>query len=320
MITMMARGLVNFAADRWAPHLRADVRREWLAELAVLTAAGERWKSLRFAASLAAHPSHRPEAAPVPIRLWYAIRVLLIGPALCTLLQLVSFFGMTVLSRAIVIPMTPFADPFEVSDWAMTLQLPSLSVLSVLSAYLAARIGRRWSPDAPGFLLPVLIATVPAFLAAAAMYTATGNGGKAMRHLTVFEIYFLGFAAILYAVARLARAGRPKRAWWLGIAGAIVMLDIAVIPPILGIELPPEEGTLNPAYAPMWLIALLTDTGFGPTRAEVFAITDVLVGVPQMVIILSGWALGMVVGVQNRASSSSSALATASESPPSTLM
>jgi hypothetical protein len=92
------------------------------------------------------------------------------------------------------------------------------------------------------------------------------------------------------------------------------------MPAILDIRMSPEEGAINPAYAPMWLIALLTDTGIGPTRSEVFTMTDVLVGVPNVLMILTGWALGMVMGLQNRARRSSSALATASESPPSTLM
>jgi hypothetical protein len=48
----------------------------------------------------------------------------------------------------------------------------------------------------------------------------------------------------------------------------------------------------------MWLPALLADWGFGlphPTPEEVFSITDVLVGVPQILMIVTGWALGTVL-------------------------
>lgn len=318
MISAIARGLVNFAADRWPPHLRDGVRREWLAELAVLTAAGERWTSLRFAASLAAHPGHRPDAARTPVlpRIWYAYRVLLIGPVLCGLLLLISFMA-TSLSTGLIAMQTL---PGDWAVWAMRAQLPSLTLWCLAAAYLAARIGQRWSPDLPGFLLPVLTATVPGFLAVALMYANSTNTTKVMRYLSVVGIYAIGSAAILYVVARLVRSARRRQAWWLGSAGAFVVLDIAVMPAIYSIRLPAEEGAINAAYAPTWLIALLTDTGIGPTAAEVFTMTDVLAGVPQVLIVLTGWALGMVMGVQNRASSSASALATASESPPSTLM
>lgn len=199
MITMLSRALVTFAADRWPPHLRHEVRREWLAELAVLKASNEHLKSLRFAASLAAHPGHRPDATAAPFlpRVWYAVRVLLIGPVLCELLLLLSYGGMSLIPGIAGLQLLPFgADLFEYYDWAMGAQLPMLTVLSLLSAYLAARIGQRWSPDAPGFLLPVLIATVPGFLGAAAILTAGGMDQK-LRHLTVFEVYFLGFGAVL---------------------------------------------------------------------------------------------------------------------------
>jgi hypothetical protein len=318
MIGALSRALVRFAADRWPARQRDEVRREWLAELAVLDEQHRPGKMLRYAVSLAFHPAPRPTAAAVPIlpRLWYAVRVLLVGPLICQVLLVVSLFAMSM----IIVPIGMRILPDSFPTWAENAQLSVLSLLCLGSAYLASRLGSRWAPHAPGFLLPVLIATVPGFFAAATLLSVGGADRSQQRHIGVIEIYFLGFGAVLYAAARLARAGRRKQAWWLGIAGAFVMLDIAVMPAVLTMQLTPEEGVLDPAYAPMWLPALLTDTGFGlphPGPAEVFVMTDVLVGVPQILIIVTGWALGMVL--QNRASSSSSALATASESPPSTL-
>lgn len=316
MIGILSRALVAFAADRWPAHLREEVRQEWLAELAVLEERHHRGTMLRYAASLAFHPAPRPAATATPVlaRLWYAVRVLLLGPVICWPLLATSFFVMSLATGLAGVRILP--DPF--TGWLMNAQLAVLTLLCLGSAYLAGRIGRRWAPDAPGFLLPVLIATVPGFLASAVFFSADSDW---QRRVGVFEIYFLGLGAVLYAAARLARAGRRKQAWRLGIAGAFVMLDIAVMPAVLSIRLSPEEGAIDPAYAPIWLPTLLTDTGFGlphPSPTEIFAITDVLVGVPHYLIILTGWALGMVL--QNRASSSSSALATAPESPPSTLM
>jgi hypothetical protein len=317
MIGILSRALVTFAADRWPAHLREEVRREWLAELAVLQEQHRPGKMLRYATSLAVHPAPRPAATATPIlpRLWYAFRVLLLGPVICQLLLVISFLGIAIAGQ-----MGMQFLPAPLGNWAMDGQVFLLTLLSIGSAYLASRLGSRWAPDAPGFLFPVLIATVPGCLYAATILGVIGADVSQQRHIGVIEIYFLGFGAVLYAAARMARAGRRKQAWWLGTAGAFVILDIAVMPAVLTIQLTPEEGVLDPAYAPMWLPTLLTDTGFGlphPSPAEVFTMSDVLLGVPQILIIVTGWALGMVF--QNRASSSSSALATASESPPSTL-
>lgn len=313
MITQrLSRALIAFAADRWPEHLRTEVHREWLAELAVLTEQRRHGTMLRFALSLATHPAPRPAASAALIltRFWSGVRLLLVGPVLCQLLLLMSMFVMST-TLGIVTALLPAADSL-----AMNAQLPMMSLMCLASAYLASRTGQRWSPGAPGFLLPVLIATVPAFLMPAVLLNIVDAGGSKQPHISVFAIYFLGFGAVLYLAARLARGGRRKHAWWLGIAGAIVAGDIAIIPAGLAIELPPEEPAMAIGYAPMWLPALLTDWAFGlphPAPHEIFAITDVLVGVPQMLMIVTGWALGMVLG---RAQVEVAALRTAPEGLP----
>ena len=290
MTHRLAQALVDLAARRWPEHLRDEVRREWTAEVAVLAADQREWKMLRYAASLATHPAPRP-ATPLLPRVWNAARVLVMGPAFCLGLVIASLFATTVIAEPIaaLLPST--------ADWVARSQLPVMSLLCLAFAVVAGRLGRRWALDLPGVLLPVLVATVPGFAAAAAMFAfGTANAG---RPIAVIVLYALGFTIVLYGAALLARFGRGRAAWWLAIGGAAVLADLAVMPAIFAIQLAaPEDSAITGAFAPMWLPALLADWGFGlphPTPAEVFTITDVLVGVPQILMIVTGWALGAVL-------------------------
>jgi hypothetical protein len=313
MITRrVSEALVRAAARRWPERLRADVRREWAAELAVLAEERRHWRMLRYAASLATHPAPRPAttSAPVLQRAWHAVRLLVVGPLLCAVLLVASLITMNLVVQG---PWLEIAAPV-LPDWAfpaaMRAQLPLLSLLCLGSAWLVARLGRRWAPVGLGIAPLVLSATVPGLVLVSAALSLDGpDDGR--RLMPVGATFFLGLIVLLYFVARRARrtsastetatAGRSAgtKAGRLGVIGAFVIADIAVIPAVLSIQLSPEEGAIAVAAAPMWLPALLTDWGFGlphPSPAEIFAITDVLVGVPQILMIMTGWALGLVLG------------------------
>lgn len=291
MITYrIARALVKMAARRWPERLREDVLREWSAELAILAREHQHGPMLRYAASLATHPSPRPAltGAQIASRAWSAARVLVVGPAICIGMTAGAFFGSSI--ATMLSALAP-----ALSDFAIKAQLPLLSLLCIGGALLAGLIGRRWALNT-GPALTVLVATGPGFLAAAMLLTVTGID-QAGRHLWVFEIYFAGFAAVLYAATRLVRSGRRRAGLRLAVIGALVVLDFAVMPSILAIQLEAPEN-IDGAYAVMWLPALLFDTGFGlphPDPMEVFTITDVLVGVPQILLVLTGWATGIML-------------------------
>jgi hypothetical protein len=308
----VSEALIALAARRWPERLRAEAHREWTGELAVLAEERRHRRMLRYAVSLAAHPAPRPAttSTPVLLRAWYAARLLVVGPLVCLVLLVASLVAMNMVVQGLWLDIAAPVLPDWAFQAAMKTQLPLLSLFCLGSAWLAARLGRRWVPAGLGIAPLLLSATVPGFILVSAVLFLDGPS-DGQRLMPVGATFFLGLVVLLYFVARRARrafastetatAGRSAgtKAGWLGVVGAFVIADIAVIPAVLSIQLSPEEGAIAVAAAPMWLPALLTDWGFGlphPSPAEIFAITDVLVGVPQILMIMTGWALGLVLG------------------------
>jgi hypothetical protein len=313
MITRrVSEALIALAARRWPERLRAEVHREWTGELAVLAEEHRHWRMLRYAASLAAHPAPRPAttSTPVLLRAWHAARLLIVGPLVCVILLVASLIAMNLVVQGLWLDIAAPVLPDWAFQAAMKAQLPLLSLLCLESAWLAARLGRRWAPVGLGTAPLLLSATVPGFVLVSVILSLE-EPAKGHRLMSVDVTFFLGLIVLLYFVARRARrrsastdtatAGRSAgtKAGWLGVVGAFVIADIAVIPAVLSIRMSPEEGAIAVAAAPMWLPAMLTDWGFGlphPSPAEIFVITDVLVGVPQILMIMTGWALGLMLG------------------------
>jgi hypothetical protein len=78
-------------------------------------------------------------------------------------------------------------------------------------------------------------------------------------------VWLAGLTVVLVAAAVLAQRGLIKTAWILGVVGAVVVADVAVL-----VQLMPSAGvggaqaeTLDPAYAPLWLLFALVDYDFG---------------------------------------------------------
>jgi hypothetical protein len=305
MITRrLAQALIQLAARRWPEHVRTDVRREWTAEVAVLADSHRRLAMLRYAVSLATHPTPRAATPALP-RIWYAVRVLLKGPALCVWLLFASQLLTTgvldtvanyVADRSVDRSETEQRKYFlSAHDVLVTHFHPLLlSVLCLVSAYLAARAGRRWAPEIPGVPQRMVIAVVPVFAAAAVAYMVGDSGIGASSSELVITLYTVGLSAVLSGAVRLRRSGRRRAAWLLGIAGAVVVADLAVMAAVFALRLPVEEGGI----APMWLPGLMSGWDFGlPHVIAVgpFDIPDQLAGVPPILVVVTGWALGAVL-------------------------
>jgi hypothetical protein len=59
--------------------------------------------------------------------------------------------------------------------------------------------------------------TVPGFAVGVLLNALLDNARKVAVHTPAYAVFFLGLAAVLALTARLARAGRTRRAWWTGL-------------------------------------------------------------------------------------------------------
>ncbi|TDC86165.1 hypothetical protein E1193_00420 [Micromonospora sp. KC606] len=249
---------------------------------------------LRYAASLAiARPARR--SVPVGTLLtgaWRVARLVLVAPLIAMALLVASFVAMN-----LIIGPLEYVLPFE-----MDLQLPLATLFTLGAAVLLARLGRRWTAaGAPTMLL--FAVTVPGFAFGVLAHAVFSSTDKVMRHAPAYAVFFLGLGAVLVAVARLARAGRGRAAWWTGILGAIFIADIAVMLPVLNANVSPEEAP-HLASAPVWLFTALTDSGFGlpsPTGMQIFIIGDIVELDPFLYLVFAALALGAVTAGSRQA-------------------
>ncbi|MEU4775194.1 hypothetical protein [Micromonospora sp. NPDC023644] len=294
----VAEVLLAVARRRWPRELRADLGREWAAELRVLAERGQRVRMLRFAASLAARRSGvAADRAPIARRLLRTALPLLLAPSVCVGVVLVSLVTMSAvaewLSRRFV--------------WAFDLQLPIATVLTLCGAVGLAALAQRLARGAPagGWRVPLGIVVPVALTVAAAGYAVLDDVDALARVAPGLTLWLAGLALVLRATTRLAGRGRVRLAWCVGVLGAIVVADLATIVAVLS-QVPTGTGTVvdgvpdgvDPTFAPLWLLACYTDSALGlpgPTEQEIFLITDAVLLEPLLYLAWAPYALAWAI-------------------------
>ncbi|WP_212841177.1 hypothetical protein [Catellatospora sp. IY07-71] len=306
----LARALLRAAAARQPLALRADLHREWLAELHVLAAEGRIKPLLGYALSLAAS---RPapgetltEGGPALRRaVGHAVLVLL-APALCHGLLVVSFLAMGVLRDRLL--------PAVLGDGALVyrLQLPLVTLFALCFAVLMGWAGRRLGARGPlrgRWPVAIVLLVVVAGTAMLADALTGFNLGGAM------AVWVPSLLLAVLVAGRKAGLGRPRRGWLLGAAIMVLAIEGAML--VHTLRHPSEAVTWHYEYALLWLPAVLADWSFGlpyPTAEELFWLGDVLPALPQLVLLLSAYAIGYAVGAARPAQEPSPGVSSASSS------
>lgn len=287
----ISAALLSLAAHRWPTGLRDELRREWTAELHVLSEGGRSWAMLRYALSLAvSRPVADRSTVPLGRRAWHAIRLVLLAPVLCIALYFAGLIAMTLIVR----PLEATGSAF-LGTVAYHAQVPLPTVFCLLSAALMYQVGARWSRGSG--IRPataVMVAVVPGPILTLLALLLLSGPHKVARHAPVYACYFALLTVVLITAARLRRADRPRRAWWTALLGALIAADLAVMLPFLDSPTARDEG-MSLATAPLWLFASLTDWGFGVIPGMgVFMISDLLELGGQLLLVFTGFALGAV--------------------------
>ncbi|MEU4478820.1 hypothetical protein AB0F68_12250 [Micromonospora sp. NPDC023966] len=299
----LAGSLLRAAARRWPAELRDDLVREWDAELHVLAGRGERWRMLRFAASLATSRAGTPvvDRAVLHRRLRHTAGVLLLAPPACVVVVVLAAAVLRVAFGALDVRL----------DWAAAVQLPIWSGLTAgmaaLLALLVTRAARRTVRTGPlatalGVVLPIGL-TVTVVLAALA-----GRGERGLPGTVPGLLLWLALLVpALWGAGLLARRGRTRLAWAVGLLGALVAADAAVVLAVVsaipatpvgpvGDGLPPD--TVDRISAPLWLLTCWTDSSLGlprPTAWERFLITDRVLVEPVFYLACTPYAVAYAV-------------------------
>jgi hypothetical protein len=290
----VAELLLELAARRWPADVRDDLRREWAAELHVLAQSSRRTKMLGFAASLAVSRAGTPvvDRSVLHRRARRTAAALLLSPIACALIVLASAVLMNV-----------------VLEWAglpPQVQLPLWSLLTTGSAVLLAVHAARWARHtALGGPLRIALGVVLPIGAVMALAGYTLAPDTMPGTVPGLLFWLAGVTLVLWAAATLVARGRARAAWWLGILGALVVADLAVI--LLVVDNIPGSGPLiegtagdsvDRISAPLWLFSCLTDWNFGlprPTRWEIFLITDEVLVEPMFYLACSPYALAYTI-------------------------
>ncbi|MBY8873914.1 hypothetical protein K7640_18965 [Micromonospora sp. PLK6-60] len=304
MTRRLAGLLLRAAVRRWPAELRAELAREWAAELHVLARAGRRWPMLRFAASLAAGRPATPlvDRAVLHRRLWRTAGVLLLAPPACVAVVALTGLAMAMGYDQLAVRVA----------WATDAQLPiwtgltaCLAVVLALAVTRAARHTVRVGalPTALGVLLPIG-ATATVLLA---LFASRGEGG-ALDMVSGTLLWLALLTPALWAAGWLARRGRTRLAWLVGLLGALVAADAAVVLAVVSAipavpvgpvtELPADA--VDRVSAPLWLLNCLTDSSLGlprPTDWELFLITDRVLVEPMFYLACTPYAVAYAVAV-----------------------
>ncbi|OKI77765.1 hypothetical protein A6A27_17175 [Micromonospora sp. CB01531] len=302
MSRRLAEFLLRSAVRRWPAELHDELSREWRAELHVLAERGQRWRMLRFAASLAAS---RP-GTPVVDRTRFDSRArrtaatLLLAPPACLAILMIAVVGSAALVGSL----------FGVVDANLS-QVPVLSALTAgLAVLLARRVGRTAARAAlRGPLRRALGVMLPLGLTVVAVeYAVNSTTDDLVRAGPGLVVWLAGLALVLWGAGALAGRGRLRAAWWLGVLGALAVADAAVvlsvvnhIPGGLG---PVVDGVtqydgVDRVSAPLWLFTCWTDWSFGlprPTQWEIFQIGDLVELQPFFYLACTPYALAYVIG------------------------
>ncbi|MFF0154298.1 hypothetical protein [Micromonospora sp. NPDC005203] len=298
MVTRRAAELLlALAARRWPADVRDDLRREWVAELQVLAESGRWTTMLGFAASLAVSRAGAPlvDRSLLRGRAGRSAAALLLSPLACVAIVL---GGGTVMYRAQIWLTGP--------DWLERAQKPlwaALTVgLAVLLAVFAARWARHTALDGPlrialGVVLPV---------GATVILLMHAIGPEDLAAVPGLLLWLAGLTLALWAAASLAARGRLRAAWWVGVLGALVAADLAVILVVLD-TYPTAIGAgptiharehIDPISAPLWLFACWTDWNFGlprPIDWEIFLITNRVLVEPMLYLACTPYALAYTI-------------------------
>lgn len=302
-MTRLAGFLLRTAVRRWPAELRDDLSREWAAELHVLAGRGEPWRMLRFAASLAVSRAGAPVVDRVRFdaRTRRAAATLLLAPPACLVIILAAGLVMGVVVNRVVV-----AEP-----WASDIQAPLLTVFSAGLAVLLARVvgagaarNARTGParTALGVVLPVGLTAV------AAEYALNETADDLLRVAPGLLVWLTGLALVLHGAGVLAGRGRTRAAWLVGVLGALVVADLAVVLTVVNhipggpetiVDGVAQGDTIDRSSAPLWLLTSLTDWSFGlprPTPAEIFLVGDLMELQPFLYLTCTPYALAYAIG------------------------
>ncbi|NES29355.1 hypothetical protein GCE86_17555 [Micromonospora terminaliae] len=303
MTRRLAGLLLRTAARRWPAELRAELVREWDAELHVLAEGGERRRMLRFAASLAVGRAGAPvvDRTVLHRRLRRTARVLLLTPPACV----------AVVVLAVVVMRLAFGALELRVEWATAAQLPLWSGLTAGAgaglALLVTRAARRTVRTGP--LATALGVVLPIGLTVAVVLTAlAGRDDRGVPGTVPGLLLWLALLVpALWGAGILARRGRTRLAWAVGLLGALVAADaavvLAVVSAIPGAPVGPVADGSPPdavdrVSAPLWLLTCWTDSSLGlprPTAWERFLITDRVLVEPVFYLACTPYAVAYAV-------------------------
>ncbi|MFG1892535.1 hypothetical protein ACGFIP_00750 [Micromonospora zamorensis] len=296
MVTRRAAELLlEMAARRWPADVRDDLRREWAAELHVLAESGHRTKMLGFAVSLAVSRAGAPivDRTVLRGRIGRTVAALLLSPIACVGIVLVSAYALMPIERMVA------------PSWSERAQRPLWTALTLGLALLLAVFAARWAQhtalDGPlrialGVVLPVAVAAVP--------FAYVIYPDRPAAAVPGLLLWLLGLTLALWAAASLAARGRLRAAWWVGIVGALVAADLAVILAVVdtvpgGFSGPPlSPDSINGISAPLWLFVSWTEWNFGlprPVQWEIILISERLLVEPMLYLACTPYALAYAI-------------------------
>ncbi|MEO3769491.1 hypothetical protein [Micromonospora sp. B9E7] len=304
----VAELLLEMAARRWPVDVRDDLRREWAAELHVLAETGRWTKMLGFAASLAVSRAGAPvvDRSLLHRRARRTAAALLLSPLACAVIVLASAVLMNVVLESAGLP--------------PQVQLPLWSLLTAGLAALLAVYAARWARhSALGGPLRIALGVMLPICAVMALAGYTLDPDNMAGTVPGLLLWLAGLTLVLWAAADLVARGRVRGAWWLGILGALVVADLAVI--LLVVDNIPGSGpviegtagdSVDRISAPLWLFSCWTDWNFGlprPTRWEIFLITDEVLVEPMFYLACTPYALAYTIRAARSAPTEPVALA-----------
>ncbi|MEH1168354.1 hypothetical protein V6V47_23510 [Micromonospora sp. CPCC 205539] len=296
-----AEALLAVAARRWPIDVRDDLLREWIAELHVLAEGGRRRKMVGFAVSLAVSRAGAPlvDRAMMHRRARRTAAALLLAPLACVAIVIVGAVVMNLIYNTLLLRVS----------WSTQAQMPIWTTLTAGLAVLLAVHATRWARHtalggplriALGVVLPVGVAMIPLGYAL--------NTEMLARTVPGVLLWLGGLTLALWVAASLAARGRVRAAWWLGVLGALVAADLAVILFVVD-TIPAGTGaavgvgempadTVDRISAPLWLFNCWTDWNFGlprPTPWEIFLITDQILVEPMLYLACTPYALAYTI-------------------------
>ncbi|MEU4553135.1 hypothetical protein [Micromonospora violae] len=291
--------LLKLAARRWPAEVRDDLRREWAAELHVLAESG-RWTTMvGFAASLAVSRAGTPlvDRSMLRGRAGRTVAALLLSPIACV--------GIVAAGAMAMFPIYNWL-MFRAS-WAERAQKPIWTtiviVLAVVLAVFAARWARHTALAGP---LRITLGVVIPVGAAVILFVRITSPESLAGAVPGLLLWLAGLTLALWAAASLAVRGRVRIAWWVGVLGALVAADLAVILAVVdtypgGIGAGPvieARERVDPISAPLWLFACWTDWNFGlprPIQWEIFLITNRVLAEPMLYLACMPYALAYTI-------------------------